>query len=641
MKIDPADGLLKVFLKRTGTTSGDGGSVYDATAKTPLKINLDYQNRLLVWDYDRIRRIDLSENPPKIQTIIGGGNDSASQTYASPLNLKFTDIGSSFNFGNATFSPLPNGDFIFKSEKYPENGSNSTRLRIFHDSTNSISSVTFQGPAVPGHPEIDVKNCTLLSAAPVVDSSGTLSKYLVSFFTSPPSSDADCTYNNGWNYFQAYFDLNGDFVSNVNALGHGAIILGKDFKNYFVRREAGVVYQLDPNTNSWSAIAGKGKGICEDSLDVLNAECRLIVEDAFINANGKMYLFDNNTIRALRDDNTLLTLAGQNLSFGDNLDAINARFTNITSVDTWNDGGVLKTTALDIGAARIREFPVAGGAITTIAGNGNALQPNTGLDAHTTSMSPRSSQFILNKSNGNLYYIFNDKDIGLLNRSTNRWSRVVGGGTADYYNSDNTVGTSIEFNTTVTPLAFENNKLMLVSNWSNVAIGGTHRSMLKIYDSTDSYRQSHFMGTDSNTNPAYCATGTAVASCTFSAADSSLRTFYDSLDGFWLHARRGTKNIYQLPPGGNVASFTNVTQNMRAMTYYRRPNNSQVIFYCGSDGKLYKKELSSGVESEISLAGVPGMTCDGFGLSYVPSRDSLVFIYKKNDLSGVAEILAP
>lgn len=63
LRIKPTDGIQELFLKVTGTASGDGGPVTSATLQSATKIALDGQDRLLIYDGDRIRRVDFSSEP--------------------------------------------------------------------------------------------------------------------------------------------------------------------------------------------------------------------------------------------------------------------------------------------------------------------------------------------------------------------------------------------------------------------------------------------------------------------------------------------------------------------------------------------------------------------------------------------------
>ncbi|NJL24574.1 MAG: hypothetical protein HC902_04985 [Calothrix sp. SM1_5_4] len=72
LKIDAVTGILSVFLRRSSGSTGDGGPVSAATVRYPWKINIDPQDRLILYDYNRIRRINTDLANPTIEALIGG-----------------------------------------------------------------------------------------------------------------------------------------------------------------------------------------------------------------------------------------------------------------------------------------------------------------------------------------------------------------------------------------------------------------------------------------------------------------------------------------------------------------------------------------------------------------------------------------
>ncbi len=73
--LNPDDGSVSVYLKKDANTasSGDGGMVAGATTQGIYTMTIDYQDRLLIIEKDRIRRIDTDG---KIYTLLGGGPES-------------------------------------------------------------------------------------------------------------------------------------------------------------------------------------------------------------------------------------------------------------------------------------------------------------------------------------------------------------------------------------------------------------------------------------------------------------------------------------------------------------------------------------------------------------------------------------
>jgi hypothetical protein len=78
--LNPDDGSVSVYLKKDSNvaSSGDGGLVSSATTQGIYTMTIDYQDRLLIVENDRIRRIDTNG---KIYTLIGGGPESTGMNF--------------------------------------------------------------------------------------------------------------------------------------------------------------------------------------------------------------------------------------------------------------------------------------------------------------------------------------------------------------------------------------------------------------------------------------------------------------------------------------------------------------------------------------------------------------------------------
>ena len=116
LTVSPYDGIQKLLIPTTGASVD--GPVASAQLHSPGKIALDYNNGLLIFDYDRIRRLDLSTMT--ISTFIGTGNQYADGV--PPLSVQISPrLANDFNYSDydgfeMPLIPLPNGDLIFQSE---------------------------------------------------------------------------------------------------------------------------------------------------------------------------------------------------------------------------------------------------------------------------------------------------------------------------------------------------------------------------------------------------------------------------------------------------------------------------------------------------------------------------------------------
>jgi hypothetical protein len=150
LSVDPVDGVARVYIKkgRTGDAVQPGEDVPVAQAATlPLRISVDYKDRLLILENSRVRRVD--ENGV-ISTLIGvkPGRDGTLATGYGPYADDGVSTGAAtqwvktldsegcfatktttgipaqyykFSLGNsrgAFMTPLPNGDIYFSTADY-------------------------------------------------------------------------------------------------------------------------------------------------------------------------------------------------------------------------------------------------------------------------------------------------------------------------------------------------------------------------------------------------------------------------------------------------------------------------------------------------------------------------------------------
>ena len=142
IKIDPVDGVARTWIAKTGTTSGDGGAASSATLRDSIKIALDYSDNLLIYDYNRIRRVDKSTGI--INTIIGGGGSTLDDV--APLSVSFSYVGAP---NTAALSPrtampffaTPNGRIYFMTEGYSSTLWSAGRVRYYDPVSNTVKSL--------------------------------------------------------------------------------------------------------------------------------------------------------------------------------------------------------------------------------------------------------------------------------------------------------------------------------------------------------------------------------------------------------------------------------------------------------------------------------------------------------------------
>jgi hypothetical protein len=228
------------------------------------------------------------------------------------------------------------------------------------------------------------------------------------------------------------------------------------------------------------------------------------------------------------------------------------------------------------------------------------------------------------------------------------------GGTHYSTVADGTVGSSVHIGAYYLqrPLGFANGKLIVAhSNYS----GGYIDSMIKAYDTTDSYKVYHVLGKAGASTAVPCAADGSFTSTTCNVAipvqvDTQTRYYFDSTyvvnaaNGRWISATPDVSEVFYVPFGGsapNVNSLTTTTEPIKAFAYYNNAG-TEYIYYCGGTSNRLRRKIVGGADALLDWP-VPNMTCEKRTLVFDPSGNagagSLIFIFKQNNLFGVAEHL--
>ena len=651
LRVDPSTGTQEVFVPYTGVASGDGGLHSAATLRLPYRISLDYQEGLLIFDYDRIRRVDL--NTGTINTIIGGGaltNDGVAPTNVQITRPSATGLVTHASRGMPFFA-LPNGDIYFQSEGYGGSTENGNRFRVFDASLNQVNSFVPSGTGDNHNPAQDISKCWLHNFGVSFDPP-TSEITSITLVTRHYSGYSGCDDAN------IYTNLNVNPQTGVSEgphptePGHYAVDYrsqGRDGHLYYVDRN-GYIKKYDPSTRLWSAIVGTGGvGHCADGTPALS--CDIDPQDVFVSALGQIYFMDKGLIRTVDQSGNVLTLMGQSYSFGDGGKALSSRMNLVNGAQYWNDGGTEKIVLLDQQEYRIREFEI-GGNIQTIAGNGSNAQPNTSSPANTQGLQLAVSGtywdfFALDTSDGSVFMSRGSSWLVSLNRSTGKWQDIVGGGATYYHDptAHGQVGSNLRFSTyPPMVLGFDGtNVLATISSYDSGLKKRTH-SFVNSYAKTDG-TQTHVLGVQGvSASYEYCADSTPLASCDAAAASPSYvvsNAAYDSFDNKWIIKAKNYPALRLVSAGGTMSTLATPPRDASSIAYRRDAGKTVDILYYCSDGALYKYDLNGGPTETLLTWVVPGFECTGRTLEYNSSRNSLIFPYKFNGLSGVAEYLNP
>lgn len=627
LMINPSEGVLRVLIPTTGVSSGDGGNVANATLRLPLKIYLDHQNRLLIYDYDRIRRINTNVSPMTITTIIGGGASTADNV--APLNVKFTNPGT-FTSNAVKYMPffsLPNGDIYFQADNFGTT-SPTMRVRRYNAATNIVESIYPSGTGAYNYPSNNLSSNAVHGLSVVYDPVNSEILHMSTRVSQTLTGDTH----------QPMVNL--DLTTHVSTAPHPPFASGNygvgyhqgaDGKLYGANRQGNRLHRYDHATNTVINIAGTGtKGFCVDGT--LATACNMDPQDIYVNSQGQIYYIDRGLIRTITAENKILTLYGQNLSFGDGGKPLSARFGRLTDLYVADNG---EFVTLDYNEKRLRSF-IPSNTIDSIAGNGNISGMNTTSPANTQGL-VSVSRFSINPANGDVF-IFNGSRISKLKRTTGYWEHISGAGATSYSAGDGLTGNNINYNSmngSITMGFDGTNVLSLIWKW--VSGTGTHDYFYKLNDGSNG-TQSHLAGV-TGTNTGYCANGVSLASCSVSSG-SALYTAHDSLTNKWYIGSSGAANVKVMIPGGTMNSVT-LPAAIKSIAFRRLANNDEVLYYCNnSNGRLYKYNLTTATNTTLNWP-VSTVECQAGSMSYNASRGAVSFIYKQNDLYGIAEYLDP
>lgn len=652
LTIDQADGKQKIFIQATGTSSGDGGAAVNATLNYAVKIALDYQNRLLILDRDRIRRVDLNLSTPTIETIIGTGLNTA-DTVANPLDVKMYSHGTAggWDHTNQAFFATPNGDIYFHSEYGIKNYNVADyRVRIFKSATGQVISKYFTGTGDSFAPTQDLSKCRLANSSIAFDPSTSLLTG-VSLITYHNVSYPDCA--QGERYARAYFDPD-TFAAiapkdDLYRYYHYLSITGMDGHSYITIARN---YVMRVNWDgTYTRVLGHGTiGECIDGTPALS--CMVDLQNFYVTATGKMYFTDRGVIRTIDNDGNVKTLFGQKLTYGDNVNALNARFSEINRVFYLNDGKII---ANDIGGNYLKEFSIEGN-INTIAGDGAIRTFNFTDNANIQSMSD-STWIAIDKANGNIFSNYSSSGYGYyakLNRVTGKWELVIGSSTGTHYSTaDNALGADVlastgnEYSRGLI-LGYGNGNLVINRMRYYPANLRYEDFMLKLYNSADGYRQSHLAGVlgypaDSNVRRTCNASiATTAADCEMPYWDTFFQFQWDAVNSRWITAivYYGTqRDIYEFK-AGLIKKIGTTGANIDDSFVYVNLDGSDYFFYCSS-GRIRKFNLTTQIDEGLLPWSMNNLSCRGRSMDFNPSNRSIIFPFEQNGLFGVGEYFLP
>lgn len=634
LRIAPSDGKQVLWIPTTGAQSGDGGSISGATLRKPFKIALDPQDRLLIFDYDRIRRVNTDQTPVTIETLIGGGSIYATDGI-SPLDQQIDPPADFYDAAGMPLFALPNGDIYFQARYYQGTPNAGMRIRVYHASNNQITSII---PSGTGYSLNGATNIGTLSAL----------NFGVKF---DPATSAITYMTLGLG--QGHAQLNP--ATGASLAPHppdypgwdpsAYAIVGRDGNLYHYNQGAGQADKFNSSTNNWDRVLGTGQiGDCADGTAATS--CMIDLSDFFVSSQGQMFFLSRGRIRTVDESGNVVSLYGQSLAFGDSGTALSARFNYIGNIAQTDSGNII---ALDSSEYRFREFS-RGSTISTIAGAGysssssGTANPATTYGLFVTGYGQNWDRFSIDPTNGDVFFQRGNYRLGRLSRSTGKWQDIAGFGGTDYWNADGMTGSNVSFPKYPPGALGYDGTRVLVANSDDPAAAGGETAMLKFYDTTDSGRQSHLAGV-TGAGPGYwalCADGSTLSTCGMTGSPGFGTFFYDSLGTRWLFNAKDDTRVRTMVTGGTIGTLATLAAAPTAFAYHRNAGlTTNIIYYCrASDGVLVKKDLVAATETALTWT-VPGLQCRSRSLIYDSGRNSLIFPYTQNSLHGVVEYLLP
>jgi len=624
--ISPETGLLNVLIPQTGTFAGNGVNATAATLRSLSRITLDYEGNVLLWDYDRIRKITLSVSPWRIDTLVGGGADTSDGASALSANIYI-------NNNTNMFTTVPNGRIYYQRGK---------EIWFFDPSDSKVKKHLSLG---------GIGTSTMVGVNASYDNDTCPMSFTTFAFNKTTSAMTKIMRKGGMNTnpvcgnlapgaFTSGHNTSFNVTTGVSEAPHPISMhwsttsfTGMDGKIYLLPQGRANLHRYNPVTNLYENLLGSGpSGRCVDGTPAAN--CPVIVMSAFVNEFGKIFFLDMGVIRTIDQSGNVQTMAGQPRNYGIGTNPISARFSKIAFFDVSGDDVYIQNKLEN----QIVKFSLAGGMLQHVAGNGISGSPAHNSTATTSRLAncgwAMPCGFKIDAANNRLYQTSTNGYLSYIDLATGKWfieNYVIQSDARISYIGLNSDGL----------LAYAPTRLLAYAPTNG---GTTSKVTLRVVNQ-NTLSNTIIYGKDQQLsgNATNLCSGVAGTDCTLADAlgeDVQTQTKFDATLDSWLLAYKGRNKINTiLALGGTVIPFTTTVQNFEAYEFQRVGGN-EYIFYCGTNGNLYKRNVIAATETQLALP-TPTMKCVGQALQYHSGRDSLIFIYLQNSLYGIAEYKNP
>lgn len=608
LTVDPKDGIVKLLMPVTGVSSGDGGPAVNGTLNFAYKMALDYQDRLLIYDRTRIRRINTNTNPMTIETIIGSNPVS---TADGTLALNFKITAPSWSETSSTvskqipFFALPNGDIYFSHGVFNNNINAGVKIYRYQASDQKIYSITPSGFGHSENPDIDIQTIKLNGFGVTFDPNTSQITRMHLRLTQPYTGD------HGWPV------SNIDPVSFVATAPHPAKsglsdyqVQGMDGKLYIHNARRGSFERFEPDTGTWTRLVGGGSdAACADNTPAINCDLGTNKTGAFfVSATSQIYFTDRfGIVRVVLADKTVRRVMGQSKNAGDNGLAAEARLNNVNWIAQADDGTIFTSDATE---GTIRKFQIDG----LITAHANILNEN----------------ILLNRSTKELYSYSTNSSIQKLPFATPVWS-TLGSPNVTYETKIHRITGLWGFD------GSDNFLYMLNPAWTSA--DGYRDYKLANFNLTTKIPSllTGYMGTRVSFDP----DGTPALSASIDTTQA--RAQYDTTvtPHRWLMLATSTNRIVALNKDGmanneSLLTFKTLPSNAVSFVYRKAANNDEIIDYCGTDKKLHSVNFTTSTTTHYEWP-IASLECTGKVLLYNSGRNSLIFPARMNNLSSIIE----
>jgi hypothetical protein len=366
-----------------------------------------------------------------------------------------------------------------------------------------------------------------------------------------------------------------------------------------------------------------------------------MIMSAFVNQFGQVYFLEMGVIRYVDSSGLVRTLAGQPRNSGVGSNPLSARFSQINHFAAANNDVYIGNTLENM----LETFSLNGGNLAHVAGDSttaSAAHGSTALSAGLPSCGwSRSCAMMVDTTLNRLYRRGTAGKFSYIDLSTGLWS-LGSSITTQLYSLTPHLEGYIGINPSGTLLAYIHGHYGATTGdsvtWRQFTSSGTGSVVYGV--------DTNVTGIINNSNYVDLCSGvnSTDSSCKLGSYNNGgqpdVQAKYDSTTSSWLVTSPGEAYINTLPLGGGVTNRSYTTANGIMAFDYRRDGATEYMYYCATNGKLYKRNVTAATETQLTLPSST-ITCDGQAMHYHSGRDSLIFIYKQNGLYGIAEYQAP